>query len=176
MKNIERFLEFDGKRISILLNTGEWWIAIKPICNALGIDYIRQFKNLKEDEIISQLLSEQTTTGADGKLYKMMCLPEKFVYGWLFSINSDNAQLKAYKLECYNVLYDHFHGKMTARMNVLTEKLANIEQIQNLKSSSVAEEIRTLENRNKRLDRMLKGLDEDLLTGQISFDLKTEQP
>ena len=57
-------------------------------------------------------------------------------------------------------------------MNVLTEKISNIEQIQNLKSSSVAEEIRTLENRNKRLDRMLKGLDEDLLTGQISFDLK----
>lgn len=31
MKNIERFLEFDGNLISVLLNNGEWWVAIKPI-------------------------------------------------------------------------------------------------------------------------------------------------
>lgn len=171
MKNIERFLDFDGKRISILLNDGEWWVAIKPICEALGVNYDRQQKNLKEHNILSQLYAIQHTVAADGKLRKMLCLPEKFIYGWLFSINSENENLIAYQKECYVVLYDYFHSKMTDRMNILTEKLSNIEKMEELKASEPVEHFKYLESRNKKLDRKLKSLDQDLITGQISFDL-----
>lgn len=174
MRDLERFFEFNGKRISILLSNGEWWVAIKPICEALNVHYKNQHEMILKDEILSQLSRQQGMVGADGRLRNMTCLPEEFIYGWLFSIRSDAPGLKEYKVQCYRVLYKHFHGKMTERMNMLTEKLSNIEQMQQLKSSAVAEEIRILENRNKKLDRMLKGLDEDLITGQISFDLKSE--
>ena len=82
MKDIDNFLLFDGKKISMLLEDGQWWIAIKPICQVLKVDYIRQFKNLKSDEDYNELLSEQTMVGADGKLRKMTCLPERYTYAY----------------------------------------------------------------------------------------------
>ena len=172
MKNIERFLEFDGKRISVLLNDGEWWIAIKPICEAIGVNYNRQAQNIREHKKLLQLVAELQLVAADGKLRKMMCLPEKVVYGWLFTINSDNEQLLEYQYECYDVLFRHLHGKMTDRMAVLTEKISNLELMEELKINDVIETFHTLQSRNRRLDRKLKNLDKDLLTGQISFDIK----
>ena len=74
------------------------------------------------------------------------------------------------------MLYNHFHGKMTDRMTVLTEKISNLELMEELKINDVIETFHTLQSRNRRLDRKLKNLDKDLITGQISFDLKTEQP
>ena len=57
----EYFLSFNGKAIYFKENQNEYWIAIKPICEALNVDYIRAYKNLTKDELLSQLLSEQTT-------------------------------------------------------------------------------------------------------------------
>ena len=99
-KDIKKFLEFNGKSIHFLAVDGQYWIALKPICEALNVDYIRQFKNLKDDGVLSLLLSEQTMVAGDDKLRKMICLPEFFIYGWIFSIQSQSQELQAYKLEC----------------------------------------------------------------------------
>lgn len=112
-KKIEKFLEFNGKRISILLADGSWWVAIRPICEVLNVDYHAQYKNLKEDEILCRVLSKQTTHDTTKRLQEMICLPEKYVYGWLFSLRSDSIELKSYKMKCYDVLYNHFHGALT---------------------------------------------------------------
>jgi hypothetical protein len=121
-KKIEKFLKFNGKRIVMLANDGVWWIAIKPICEALGVDYIRQFKNLKENRILVQLLSEQTIVAADRKMRKMVCLPESAIYGWIFQIESGAPGLDQFKWECYRALYEHFHGSITGRKELLSEK------------------------------------------------------
>ncbi len=57
MKNLEKFLEFNGKRISVLLADGSWWVAIKPICEALKVDYEGQRKNIQDDEILRLLFT-----------------------------------------------------------------------------------------------------------------------
>ena len=55
-----------------------------------------------------------TSTGADGKQYEMSCLPLKFVFGWLFTIDTSRVNEEAresvitYKLKCYDVLYNYF--------------------------------------------------------------------
>jgi hypothetical protein len=46
--------------------------------------------------------------------------------------------------------------------------------MEQLKITDVLEKYKYLESRNKKLDRMLKVMDSDLLTGQISFNLKPE--
>ena len=56
-KPIEKFLEFNGKRISVLCADGTWWVAIRPICDALEVNYNRQFQNIKEDDILGQLFA-----------------------------------------------------------------------------------------------------------------------
>lgn len=178
-KNLEKFLEFNGTRIAILLSDGIWYIAIRPVCEALGVDYHAQYKSLQNDEILGQLLSKQTTVGADKKMREMVCMPEKFVYGWLFSIRSESEGLKEYKLKCYEVLFDHFHGALTGRMTALTERsqtdLEIIELQEKMNEKLLASEeyqrILELKARQKQIAKKLKDLDTELLTGQLSLDL-----
>ena len=72
-------LSFNGKSIYFKEVSSEYWIAIKPICEALDIDYIRAFKNLSEDKILVQLLSEQTMVGAERWF---VCLKNTFMDGY----------------------------------------------------------------------------------------------
>lgn len=121
-KEVKKFLEFNGTTIYFLAANGEYWIAIKPICRALGVDYIRQFKNLKDDPILASALSKQTMQGPDKQLRNYICLPEYFIYGWISQIHSQSPELQKYKWECYRVLYEHFHGTITGRKELLSEK------------------------------------------------------
>jgi hypothetical protein len=174
-KAIERLLDFEGKNISIVLADNQWWIPVKPVCDALNVQYERQFKNLKEDEILSQLLSKQTTVGADGKQREMVCVPEKYVYGWLFSIRSDSPELRVYKMKCYEILYNYFHGIIKDRFNVLTEyDDIDIEIMELQQKLLETNEYRTIEDLKKKktsLRSKLKKLDSELKSGQTRMDM-----
>jgi hypothetical protein len=178
MKNLEKFLEFNGKRISILRADGTWFVALRPILDALNVDTERHLRNVKMDDILAQHLSEQTGVAADTKLRKMTCLPEKFIYGWLFTINSDSIELRQFKELCYNVLYNHFHGALTGRMNALAEKSETELKILDLQEkletqlleSNEYQEIQELKKKQKNITRTLKDLDIELLQGQLSLN------
>lgn len=166
MKN--KFLEFNGKTIVFLNKEGVYWIAIKPICEALNIDYIRQFKNLKEDKILSQLLSEQTIVAEDNKLRSMICLPEQYIYGWIFSIRSKSAELLEYKKTCYDVLYNHFHGTITGRKDLLVKRQSIDSKIANLKEELKQEDekyrqLHELQQQRKRLSGQLNSIDNEVI-------------
>ena len=45
-KDIKKFLEFNGKSIHFLSAGGEYWIALKPICEVLEVDYSSQLTNI----------------------------------------------------------------------------------------------------------------------------------
>lgn len=98
----------------LLVENGHKLVPIKPICDALGIDDKAQRDKIKNDEILGSVGVLSTSTGSDKKSYEMFCIPYRFVFGWLFSINPKNVSPEAretvlkYKLECYNVLYNHF--------------------------------------------------------------------
>lgn len=89
-------------------------VPIKPICEALGIDFDSQRKKLKEDEDLSSTAVLSTVVAADGKDREMVCLPIEFVFGWLFTINPKNVKedaresVRKYRMECYRALYSHF--------------------------------------------------------------------
>lgn len=106
---------FKINNVEILATSDEQLIPIKPICDALEIDFSRQLKKLKEDEDLSSLLGSAPTTRADGKQYNMVCLPVQFIYGWLFTINPKNVKPEAKekvrhnRMECYKVLYKYLH-------------------------------------------------------------------
>jgi prophage antirepressor-like protein len=170
-KLINKFLEFNGKAISFLSVDGQWWVAIKPICDVLDVEYTRQFKNLKADKILDQLLAEQPMVGADGRLRKMICLPEKFIYGWLFSINSESEGLLEFKRECYEVLFDHFHGgirtevfKKIAKNSVEIKKLQK-QLDKELVSNETDQEIKSLTSANIILGKKLAQIEKDERAG-----------
>ncbi|MDP3641779.1 MAG: phage antirepressor N-terminal domain-containing protein [Bacteroidota bacterium] len=103
-KESKKFLEFNGKSIHFLAADGEYWIALKPICEVLEVDFIRQLTDIKDNEFLSEYLSEQELVAPDGKLQKMICLPESMIYGWLFLLESDAPGLIDFKRDCFTVL------------------------------------------------------------------------
>jgi hypothetical protein len=121
-KKVSKFLEFNGQTLVFLAVDGQYWIALKPICEALNVEYTRIFKNTKNDPIFGQLLAIQPMVGADNKARKMASLPEKWIYGWLMGIQSASPELLEYKKLCYEVLNDYFHGTITGRKELLTQK------------------------------------------------------
>ena len=101
--------------------TNDGLVPVKPICEALGVAYERQFSKLKEDEDFSSIITLRVMVGADGKDREMCCLPVRFVYGWLYTINPKNVKpesqqaVRAYRRQCVDALYNHFNGQQERR-------------------------------------------------------------
>lgn len=102
--------------VEILIIEGdEKRVAVKPICEALGVAYQSQIERLKNDPILSSVITLNVTTGSDGKQYEMITIPFKFVFGWLFRIDSRNVKEESrksvlkYQLHCYNALYNSLY-------------------------------------------------------------------
>lgn len=76
-------------------NDAKKLVPIKPICEALGIDYASQFTKIKNDEDLSSTVVLSTIVATDGKEREMVCLPMEFIFGWLFTINHKNVKPEA---------------------------------------------------------------------------------
>lgn len=111
--------KINNQELVIISENAGKLVPIKPICSALGIDFKSQYAKLKDDENLSSVMVLSTTTGADGKNYEMTCLPLKYIFGWLFTINPGNVSPEAktyilkYRMECYDVLFNHFSERST---------------------------------------------------------------
>lgn len=165
-KKVEKFLQFNGKKILFVGKDGVWWIAIKPICEALNVEYTRIFKNIKEDSLLSEPLAVQPIVAADGKMRKMSCLPEFFVYGWLMGIQSESKELKEYKWECYRVLYEHFHGAIGGRKDLLKEKARSQVELDKIRNQISTEHAIAIDKYNKRINAInakLRQMDGEIL-------------
>ena len=135
MKTTE-VVRVNGQEIECPFENGENFVAIKPICQALGIDHQKQFERIKNDRKLSQLYTDTVySSGADGKQRPMFCIPLKYVFGWLFSIdeNKVNEQNRDtfinYKDECYEVLYNHFFNKSKRQQEANDQERKLLEEI-----------------------------------------------
>lgn len=132
----------NGVDIPAVVENGETYLPIKPICQAIGVNYTTQLEKLKSHPILSSTIPLRGTVGADGKDREMVCLPVKFVYGWLFTINPGNVSEEArekvikYQMECYEVLYDHFAGVSKKAQEENQAEIKLLEEIANLSEQS----------------------------------------
>lgn len=169
-QKIVKFLKFKGKTMLFLSKDGIYWIAIKSVCEAINVNYNRQFQNLKVDPILGSAFAIQQMQVPGDQLREMICLPEEFIYGWLFSIKSESAELLEYKKECYHILFEYFHGTTTSRKNLIREKaLIQHERIEletNLKENPDFLKYEDLKAREARLGIALKSNDKDELRNQ----------
>jgi hypothetical protein len=174
MNKHEKFLQFNGQNIVLLDVNGTYWVAIKPICEALGVNYNRQFQNLKESKIYSQLFAKQQTVAADNRMRNMVCLPERYIYGWLLQINSSNDELISYQLKCHDVLFDHFHGAITNRKELLLERQDLANQIKEaeleLKTNEKVQKLQILKSRKAQLSKALTESDKEIIQQSSLLD------
>lgn len=124
--------------IQVISDNGAKLVPIRPICEALGIDYPTQFNKLKEDEFLSSTIGLSPTVAGDGKDREMVCIPLKYIFGWLFTINPRNVKEEAresvsrYRVKCYDVLYSYFAEKsefLEYKQSVINEKIEKLEEL-----------------------------------------------
>ncbi len=116
---------FDGDTIQAVKENEKVWVPLKPICEAMGIDWDGQRKLLQRDEVLAATTVTMTAVGADGKQREMVCLPLDYLNGWLFKLTpwlftakEVREKVIRYQRECFRVLAEHFLGKASAEAAV----------------------------------------------------------
>jgi len=172
-QSIVKFLEFKGKNLLFLAKNGTTWVALKPVCEVLGVDYVRQFKNVSDDQIFGPALSKQTMQVPGDQTRNMVCLPEHLIYGWIFSLQSKSPDLVDYKKECYEILFNHFHGAITGRRELLTLKarteVDRSRMEMGLRSNPDFLKWEDLKAQEARIGKQLKSADRDEIIEQINL-------
>lgn len=172
-----QIIEFHETEIYCPVQDGEIFVAVKPICEALGVDKAGQFRRIKNDEILSQLETTMSTTGRDNKQYEMICLPLQYIFGWLFTIDSKKVKaeskekLISYKLECYNVLYDHFIGQMkrAAKYNEQESELLERKMKLREEESVRKDGLNEVKDQIKEIDKSIETIREKRLSNQVDL-------
>ncbi len=93
------------------------FVAVKPICDALGLAWRSQWKRLRDDPILSEGITV-TVMPSTGGPQETTLLRLDLVNGWLFTIDDSRVRdeetrrrVLTYKRECYGVLFRHFYGR-----------------------------------------------------------------
>lgn len=157
-----KFLQFNGKTIYFIAINGQYYIAYKPICEALNIDANRCYKNLKKHKILGAALANlpiQVQHNGISQSRMMTCIPEKYIYFWIATLNSDNEDLLKFQMKCYDILFNHFRGSIIGRKELLKKKL-EVEAAISIAEKSLEENenYQTIVELKKQQNQILKSL------------------
>lgn len=70
------------------------YFSPRHVCDALGIDWMTQFRKIKADEVLARVVGEMPMTARDGKNYITLMLPIEFLSGWLFTIKKVRPEVQ----------------------------------------------------------------------------------
>lgn len=173
----QNFLQFNGTNIIFVKNNGEYWIALRPILEALKIDADSSIKRTRKDPFFGGCtanIAVQVGKKGENQARKMICLPEKYIYGWITTLNSKNKELIEYKRTCYDILHKHFHGTITNRREILMERRSIDNQIGEIKQAlkeqdEAYKQLEKLIKKRKNLNQLLNTFDKELIQQPTLF-------
>lgn len=97
------------------------FVAVKPICDTLGVNWNKQLLRIKRDSILSEGMTIMVIPSTQGA-QETTLLRLDLVNGWLFTLDENRVRDEAtrqrvltYKRECYAVLFRHFYGRTVER-------------------------------------------------------------
>lgn len=115
-----QIVKFQGNELAYTTVDGVHYVAIKPICEAIGFRHDTALEGIKSHPILAQLYGLHRIVAGDGKAREMATLPLSHLNGWLFTIDANRvgeqarASLLAYQERCFAVLHEHFFGRQEA--------------------------------------------------------------
>ena len=147
MSNQIQLVQFHNQQISILNYNNKPYVAIKPICENIGLDWEAQRQRIKRNEILNSTAFMIKVVAKDGKNRDVLCLPLGYLNGWLAGIELSRVNpeikpiLKQYQLECFDVLYSHFMPKVAQQYpnTISLEQQQQIKQAVNERSFRTGE-------------------------------------
>jgi hypothetical protein len=119
----QRTVEFYEDRVTaIRVAGGDVFVAVRSICDNLGVAWSSQRRRILRDPVlVDELRPVTVTVTGTGQQVDTLCLPLKYIPGFLFGINADRVKpqirdrLIRYQRECYDVLAEAFQeGRLTA--------------------------------------------------------------
>ena len=103
-------VDFHGQTLTVITGLrGEHLVAMKPICEAIGLQWEAQLKRIKRHLVLAQGMSIMDTPSSGGE-QQTVCLPVNMLNGWLFGVDASRVKpeiqerLLTYQRECFAVL------------------------------------------------------------------------
>lgn len=109
-------VNFHGSPLTVITGqNGERLVAMKPICENIGLGWQSQYNRIQRDEVLSTcIVIMNIQMLGDDQSREVTCLPLEYLNGWLFGIDIKRCReeirpiLIQYKRECYSALAAYF--------------------------------------------------------------------
>ncbi|WP_080735290.1 phage antirepressor N-terminal domain-containing protein [Gallibacterium anatis] len=107
-------IQFYNRTLTTFEQNNIHYVAMKPICENIGLDWHAQRQRIHRDEVLSQGAVMITLPSVSGE-QQTLCLPIQYLNGWLFGIDVKRVKpeiretLITYKRECYQALFDYWN-------------------------------------------------------------------
>lgn len=118
-----KIVKFNNQQIPVYFVGDKPFVAMKPICENIGLQWEAQLKRIKRNHVLNQGMSIMDIP-TNGGNQQIVCLPFSMLNGWLMGVDANKVKpeikdtLTKYQLECYDVLYKHFMPKPRKPVNL----------------------------------------------------------
>lgn len=130
-------LFYEDEITVVRLADGRVFIPVRPICDALGLDWSAQYRRINGDMVLADVAMSVAVTATDIEegsrrplTSEMICLPLDYLNGWLFGVNAKRVKdeirdrLVRYQRESYKVLAEAFQdGRLAVDQDTDIEAL-----------------------------------------------------
>ena len=109
-------ISFHGQTVPVFSHNNQHYVAMKPICENIGLEWNAQFRRIKRNEILNSAVAMMATPSNGGE-QQMICPPLDYLNGWLFGVDARRvkpeirSRLLTYQRECFRVLNEYFNPK-----------------------------------------------------------------
>jgi hypothetical protein len=129
-------LKIDGYEINVPVfqRDGKNWVALKPICEALGVAWKRQQTKFGEESTIPHMVA--VGLAEDGKQREMICIDVDYIGEWIFGINPNKVKpevrerMVVFRRKLQAVLYAAVTGHIDTNMvHTLVEEMKQLKEV-----------------------------------------------
>lgn len=139
-------IAFHGQSITTFNDNGVVRVAMKPVCEGIGLNWRAQYNRMKRHPVLSPTVVMMTTVAADGKQRPATTLPLSKLNGWLFGVDASRVRpevrerLIEYQAECFDVLADYWNvgASINPRVADATIGATGFDVLQNLIGRRIA--------------------------------------
>lgn len=172
----EEHVDFYGDELIAVEVEGEVYVPVRVICDYMELSWSGQRQRMRRDPVLSEALVSVCVTHPESErgAREMLCLPLKYLNGWLFGVNANRVKPELrerviqYQRECYDILARAFQARAVERRG--SSSLAGIREMA-LAIAMMAEQQMALEGRvataEERLDKAA------MVVGEIGRRLKS---
>ena len=134
-------VDFEGDTIYAVKTPDGVFVAVKPICERLSVDWSAQYRRLQRDTVLREGIAVLAIPSVGG-VQETICLPLHLIPGWLFGFEENHIKdpearemVLRYKRRCYLVLAAHF-APQPAAIEALTDDLSPVAGLEEMSHRS----------------------------------------